>query len=565
MSKRRLVRSSVFAGLLGLGLVGGGAALPVSAQQHEDSYIAVFSSPQSADRGQVERAGHRVTADLKQASVMIVKTSKPAALASLPGVVGVAKDKVRVRVPDEPATAATGLTATAAAAAATGCASSSASCPLQWDLARIHVPDAWKTTQGSPAIKVAVIDPGLTSSHEEVGPNYDRANSVSFVQPNSFCPADAATFASTEDFNGHGTWTATHIGGINGKFMTGIAPQTTLVNIRVLGACGFGFDSWVLEGMIYGGIIGARVESMSLGGYMCGEGVVPDSPYCGTAADVGTDPILWQAYQNVVQFLNDQDTLVVAAAGNDLVELNKKGRVLSRASLAVSSPTNDPGNDLHGLTEAPGGVPGVIAVAAVTRVTVPALNLTGPETKFGQFGVGRKDQLAYYSSYGERIDVSAPGGSRRYNVPRFDCLTPLCLALGPSGSGGTDNTGDFGALGVDGAGKPCGNCYAFIQGTSMATPQVAGAAALALAVQPDLTPVQLAGLLRRSVTRFTNANKTPPADEEIGGKWFNYDLDYDGAAIANRLMGSGVIDANLAVRRAQNGDAGGNADNNQQN
>jgi subtilisin family serine protease len=99
----------------------------------------------------------------------------------------------------------------------------------------------------------------------------------------------------------------------------------------------------------------------------------------------------------------------------------------------------------------------------------------------------------------------------------------------------------------------------------MATPQVAGAAALALAVQPDLTPVQLAGLLRRSVTRFTNANKTPPADEEIGGKWFNYDLDYDGAAIANRLMGSGVIDANLAVRRAQNGDAGGNADNNQQN
>lgn len=566
MSKYRLVRTSLFAGLVGLGLIGGGPALPVSAQQQEDSYIAVFSSPESADRGQVERAGHRVTADLKQASVMIVKTSKPAALASLSGVVGIAKDRVRIRVPDEPATIATGLTAMAAAAASTGCASTTASCPLQWDLARIHVPDAWKTTQGSKAIKVAVLDTGLTSSHQEVGPNYDIADSASFVQPNSFCPADAATFGSLEDFNGHGTWTGTHVGGTNGKFMTGIAPQTTLVNIRVLGACGAAPDSWVLQGMIYGGVIGARVESMSLGGYLCADGVVPDSPYCGNAADVGSDPIVWQAYQNVVQFLNDQGTLVVAAAGNDLVNLNKKGRVVSRASLAHSSPTNDPLNDLHGLTEVPGGTPGVIAVAAINRVTVPALNLAGPETKFGQVGVGRKDQLTYYSSYGERIDVSAPGGARRYNVPRFDCLSTLCTALGPSTPGGTDNTGDFGALGVDGAGNLCSNCYAFIQGTSMATPQVAGTAALALAVRPDLTPDQLAQLLRRSVTSFNKSNKTPPADEDKTQRWFNFDLDYDGAGVPNRLMGSGVIDANLAVHRARGENAGNNTnnDNNQE-
>jgi subtilisin family serine protease len=494
---------------------------------------------------------------LKQASVMVVKTNRPAALASLPGIVGVAHDRMRVRVPDEPGAAATGLSAAqASAAASTGCASTTASCPLQWDLARIHVPDAWKTTQGSPAIKVAVLDTGLTSKHEAVGSNYLAGESVSFVQPNPFCAEDAVTFSSTEDFNGHGTWTNTHVAGVNGKFMTGIAPKTSLVNIRVLGACGFGFDSWVLQGMIYGGIIGARVESMSLGGYLCADGVIPDSPYCSDPTDpnVIEGPTIYKAYGNVVDFLRQQGTLVVAAAGNELSRLNHNGRFVSRASLAVSSPTNDPFNDLHGLASVPAGVRGVVAVGAVNRVTVPAL--ARDETRFGQFGVGRRDQLPYYSTYGERVDVSAPGGARRYNVPRFDCLSALCTALGPSAPGGVDNTGDFGASGIDDTGKPCTNCYQYIQGTSMATPQVAGVAALALAVRPQMSVGGLAQLLRRSVTNFSSPNATPPADEDPNQPTYNYDLDYDGAPVANRLMGSGVIDASLAVRNGRSGGGG---------
>jgi subtilisin family serine protease len=137
------------------------------------------------------------------------------------------------------------------------------------------------------------------------------------------------------------------------------------------------------------------------------------------------------------------------------------------------------------------------------------------------------------------------------------------MTQGPSTPGGTDNTGDFGAYGAAG-GVLCSNCYAFIQGTSMATPQVAGSAALALAVHPELSPKQLAQLLRKSVTSFTKSNKTPPADEEIGGKWFNYDLDYDGPATPNRLLGSGVIDAHLAVQRALGG-ANNNDDSNNNN
>ena len=33
------------------------------------------------------------------------------------------------------------------------------------------------------------------------------------------------------------------------------------------------------------------------------------------------------------------------------------------------------------------------------------------------FGVGKQDQLAYYSNYGPRIDIAAPGGARKFNLP----------------------------------------------------------------------------------------------------------------------------------------------------
>src|SRR6202022_4237036 len=109
--------------------------------------------------------------------------------------------------------------------------------------------------------------------------------------------------------------------------------------------------------------------------------------------------------------------------------------VISHGTLALYKPIPHPANDLFGLSEAPGGVPGVVAVAAVNRVTAEG---DDGETVYGQCGVGRKDQLTYYSSYGERIDVSAPGGARNYNVPSFECLSAECRRLGPSSSTASD-------------------------------------------------------------------------------------------------------------------------------
>ena len=91
--------------------------------------------------------------------------------------------------------------------------------------------------------------------------------------------------------------------------------------------------------------------------------------------------------------------------------------------------------------ETPGGIPGVVDVSSTGNV-VAAPSATCPAGTTGDTpdarrrlgsatckpasdlhqptGVGRQNQLAYYSNYGPRIDIAAPGGARKFNIPRYD-------------------------------------------------------------------------------------------------------------------------------------------------
>ena len=110
---------------------------------------------------------------------------------------------------------------------------------------------------------------------------------------------------------------------------------------------------------------------------------------------------------------------------------------------------------------------------------------------------------AGYSNFGTGVDIAAPGGDFNYDTG------VLSTANGGTTSPGVDT-------------------YAAKQGTSMATPHVAGVASLVRAVNPSLTPAQLTTLLKANVTPF-------PA----------------GTDCTTSLCGSGILNAGAAVAAAQ--------------
>jgi subtilisin family serine protease len=118
-------------------------------------------------------------------------------------------------------------------------------------------------------------------------------------------------------------------------------------------------------------------------------------------------------------------------------------------TFVVASGNSDPAINLDTSSVFPAVCQNVIAVSAL-----------GPD-----------NERAYYSSYGQAVDISAPGG----NSQNANCQpgNANCLIL----STYKDNS------------------YALLQGTSMAAPQVAGVASLLLSKNPALTPNQILQIL----------------------------------------------------------------------
>jgi serine protease len=119
------------------------------------------------------------------------------------------------------------------------------------------------------------------------------------------------------------------------------------------------------------------------------------------------------------------------------------------------------GNDKCGVVGVPAAYPGAIAVAATRQA-----NTRAP-----------------YSNWGPEIWIAAPGGDQGGGI-----LTNGILSTTP------------------------GNTYSWFQGTSMATPHVAGVSSLMLAANQDLTPWLVKQLLRDTATDLG----TPGWDPEFG-------------------------------------------------
>lgn len=152
----------------------------------------------------------------------------------------------------------------------------------QCTLAQVQTPTLWGTTTGGWGILVAVLDTGIDANHEDL-----RGKVIAEVN---------FTDSSTpDDTYGHGT----HVAGIiaannNGIGLTGVAPECSLLNVKVADEMGRCQASAVARGIIWAVDNGAHVINISV------ELVEPSAEL-----------------EDAVNHAWSQGAVVIAAAGNN--------------------------------------------------------------------------------------------------------------------------------------------------------------------------------------------------------------------------------------------------------
>jgi subtilisin family serine protease len=441
---------------------------------------------------------------------------------------------------------------------------------LQWDDNRMNVPAAWGTTTGDRSVAVAVLDTGVENGHRELRENLDPSLGGNFIP----CDLLVRQFGvqtvnayglrdcSSGDKDGHGTWVASRIAGAaNGFASNGVAPGVRVGSYKVLAAGFGGLSSWILAGLVDACTAHhVDVVNMSIVGYLD-----PSDPF---------DAQIYLLLARAVSYCRSQGVAVFASAGNEHVrvdrvdltlaghELDGAGRVtLGPEGFATASPGSASlaGYDLRGMLEVPGGLPGVEMVSA----TANAIGAAPPSVPLRwQDHVGARDQLAYYSNYGPRVDLAAPGGARRYQIPGYDGGAGDILyggwgSLGALSRNGLLCTDPFAASAFNAAcfvseGQPFG----WLQGTSMSSPNAAGVAALVLSARPALRghPDALQGRLENTANtgliNYMGPNDPLDAGPSLDGRpcatGYCHISQSSPIAFAD-AYGGGLVDAGAAV------------------
>jgi len=302
---------------------------------------------------------------------------------------------------------------------------------------------AWNSGFTGSGVGVAIIDSGINDSHPDLW-NSSRTNSRVVYHQDFTGTSNTNTAGGKYDLYGHGTHVAGIIAGngsLSGGQFSGMAPGANLIDLRALDANGSGSDSTVIAA------IQAAINLKSTYNIR----VINLSLGRGLSVGYAQDP-LCQAVESAWK----AGIVVVVAAGNyGRLDIN--------------------GSEGYGTITAPGNDPYVLTVGA---------------TKANGSSSVAAETLASYSSKGPsaydhvvKPDIVAPGNS----VVSLYATGATLEGAYPSES----------LTGSDGK-----NDYFTLSGTSMATPAVAGAAALLLSQQSTLTPDQVKARLMKTAYKM---------------------------------------------------------------
>lgn len=319
----------------------------------------------------------------------------------------------------------------------------------------LNLPGAWDITQGE-GVVVAVIDTGYlahTDLMDNLLPGYDMISDSDIAVDGDGRDSDASDPGDwyTDSYCGNplypefdSSWHGTHVAGTiaavtnNNMGIAGIAHKAKVLPVRVLGRCG-GYTSDIADGIVW-----------SAGGSVSGA-PANETPAQVLNLSLGGFGLCGSTTQSAINTARSLGATVVVAAGNS-------GR--------------------NAFWFSPANCSGVITVSATNR----------------------SGGLAYYSNYGNVVDVAAPGGETS-SVESDGVLSTL----------------------NSGARTPGSDSFAYYAGTSMAAPHVAGTAALIYSVKPNVTPDEVESILTSTARSFTGSC---------------------------RRCGSGIVDAAAAVEAA---------------
>lgn len=392
-------------------------SLPAAAQEEATRYLVVFRGGGAAQAERlVQQAGGQLVSVLPQVEVAVARSSDPAfaaRLSSSPLVEGVEPEpflalespsfELEPAAGPEPGDLLYHL--------------------RQWHVRRVRADQAWASSTAGAGTVVAIIDTGVATDHP------DLAGSIRWAGCH---PSKEACQAY--DVFGHGTFVAGIVAArFGGGLAVGVAPEAGIASYNVaevvngrLGA----FPSSILEAMLHASGQGHAVINLSLGGLV-------------DMSKAPLTPLFWMVWKRVINEVTARGTLVVAAAGNQGMDLNGTAAII------------------------PADIPDVLAVGATSLRPLPVY--PHPDAH---------DIRAAYSNYGAAVDLVAPGGDAVAPVfSTFVGVPPFC--------GGPMQ-------------PPCGLGYAAGAGTSFSAPHVAAVAALVKSQSPHLSPQQLSALLIRS-------------------------------------------------------------------
>jgi lantibiotic leader peptide-processing serine protease len=320
---------------------------------------------------------------------------------------------------------------------------------LQWNLKAVEAQGAWDAGFDGSGVRVAVIDGGIYSAHQDLDGNLDVAASRSFVPGFAF-NQDVGTF-----------WHGTHVAGIiaaedNTIGTLGIAPRATIIGVKALHN-GSGSFGQVIAAILYAstplseGGGGADIINMSLG-----------ATFARGGGNTGAGRLV-AALNKAVNFAA-RNSLVIVSAGNGALDLDHTGSVITVPAQSGSA----------------------IAVSATGPVGY-AVGFPNGATNF-------RRQASYTNFGNSAIWVAAPGGDGAFTPTSQLCSVPAV----PAGSITVPCFVADLVLSTSRGAAASTATYSFASGTSMAAPAASGVAALIKQRFPNISVGALKNRLAQS-------------------------------------------------------------------